>query len=101
MTASSRRLNRTEQTEPGLQFFRSFFHYRQDDKSFAGAIILLVTNIFRTFFIFLLAISSFITFAAASDSLPDTPETKLCIAHLYYNGNHVTKAHIIQMISRT
>ena len=58
-----------------------------------------MTNIFRTFFIFLLAISSFVTFAAASDSLPDTPETKLCIAHLYYNGNHVTKAHIIQMIS--
>ena len=58
-----------------------------------------MTNIFRIFFIFQLSILYVGTFAATIDSLPDTAKTRLRIAHLYYNGNHVTKAHIIQIIS--
>ncbi|MGA2506881.1 MAG: BamA/TamA family outer membrane protein [Chitinispirillaceae bacterium] len=58
-----------------------------------------MANIFRIFFIFQLTILYVGTFAATIDSLPDTAKAQLRVAHLYYNGNHVTKVHIIQMIS--
>jgi outer membrane protein assembly factor BamA len=60
-----------------------------------------VTTISRTALVFLFIISVFdVTPAAVSDSLPDMPKAGgLRIAHVYYNGNHVTKEYIIRMIS--
>jgi hypothetical protein len=58
-----------------------------------------VAEIVRDISVFLLAIAAAGACAGAGDSLNAAPAVPLRIAHVYYNGNHVTKERVIRMFA--